>query len=165
VEHYCIFYDGLMNLPNKSETQDYESMELIMDENVLLEKLAEELITGWEAIPTGSGFLVTTAWRWPDGEMIEIYVRSVADRDDLYLVTDGGELINFLFSRGIDLRGDDRSMEILHDITESSGTKIVDYQIVKGAGMQDLARAIRQVLEAVKEGAFVFWHSLSAKSN
>jgi hypothetical protein len=132
-----------------------------VDENVLEEKLAEELIAGWEVVPTGSGFLVTTAWRWPNDEMIEIYVRRVAEREDLYLVTDGGELFNFLFAKGMDLSQGARSMEILDSIAESAGARIIDYQIVRGANSEELPRSIRLVLEAVKEGAFLFWYLLS----
>jgi hypothetical protein len=134
-----------------------------VDEKVLEEKLAEELIAGWEVVPTGSGFLVTTAWRWPNDEMIEIFVRRVAERDDLYLVTDGGELFNFLFARGMDLTQDSRSMEILDSIAESAGARMIDYQIVKGANNEDLPRSIRLIAEAVKEGAFLFWYILSSK--
>jgi hypothetical protein len=134
-----------------------------VDEKVLEEKVAEELIAGWEVIPTGNGFLVTTTWRWPNDEMIEIFVRRVAERDDLYLVTDGGELFNFLFAKGMDLRQDARGMEILDSIAESAGARMVDYQIVKGANNEDLPRSIRLVAEAVKEGAFLFWYILSSK--
>jgi hypothetical protein len=136
-----------------------------VDENVLEEKLAEELIAGWEVVPTGSGFLVTTAWRWPNDEMIEIFVRRVAERDDLYLVTDGGELFNFLFARGMDLTEDARSMELLDSIAESAGARMIDYQIVKGANNEDLPRSIRLVAEAVKEGAFLFWYLLSSRAD
>jgi hypothetical protein len=132
-----------------------------VDEKVLEEKLAEELTADWEVIPTGSGFLVTTAWRWPNGEMIEIYVRRVAEREDLYLVTDGGELFNFLFVKGMDLRQEARSMEILDSLAESVGARMIDYQIIKGANNEDLPRSIRLVAEAVKEGAFLFWSVLS----
>ena len=131
-----------------------------MDETVLEGKLAEELLEGWEVIPTGSGFLVTTAWRWPNDEMIEIHVRRVAERDDLYLVTDGGALFNFLFAGGIDLRQNDREMEMLHQIVARSDAGIIDYQIVKGANNEELPQSIRLVVEAVKEGAFIFWHKL-----
>ncbi len=131
-----------------------------MDENVLEEKLAEELLADWQIILTGSGFLVTTCWHWPNDEKIEIYVRRVAERDDLYVVTDGGELFNFIFARGIDLRQDDRNMEMLQSIAARSGAKIIDYQIVQGANNEDLPRSIMLVLEAVKEGAFLFWHLL-----
>ncbi|HQN17618.1 MAG TPA: hypothetical protein PKV86_00700 [Syntrophobacteraceae bacterium] len=136
-----------------------------MDENVLLEELSEELIAGWELTPTGSGLLVTTSWRWPNGEKIEIYVRRVAERDDLYLVTDGGELASFLFAGGIDLRQDGRGMEMLHSITEKSSASIIDYQVVKGANNEDLAPSILLILEAVKEGAFLFWYRMSSKPN
>jgi hypothetical protein len=132
----------------------------MMDETVLEEKLAEELIAGWEVLPTGNGFLVTTDWGWPGDEKIEVHVRRVAERDDLYLVTDGGELCNFLFTKGLDLRQDHRSMELLHQIAAGSGAGIIDYQIVRGSGGEDLARSIRRVLEAIKEGAFIFWHQL-----
>jgi hypothetical protein len=132
----------------------------MVDETVLEGKLAEELLEGWEVIPTGSGFLVTTAWRWPSDEMIEIYVRRVAERDDLYLVTDGGALFNFLFAKGIDLRQNDQDMEMLHKIVARSDAGISDYQIVKGANNEDLPQSIRLVVEAVKEGAFIFWPKL-----
>jgi hypothetical protein len=135
-----------------------------MDEKVLLEHLAGELISGWEIVPTGSGFLVTTAWRWPNDEMIEVYVRKVAEGDNLYLVTDGGELFNFLFAKGMDLVQDVRSMEILDSIARSAGARIIDYQIVRGASSEDLPRSIKLVLEAAKEGAFLFWYLLRTKT-
>lgn len=132
-----------------------------MDETVLEERLAEALVAGWEVLPTGNGFLVITDWRWPGDEKIEVHVRRVAERDDLYLVTDGGELCNFLFAKGMDLRQDHRSMEMLEQIATSSGAGIIDYQIVRGAGGEDLPQSVRRVLEAIKEGAFVFWWQLN----
>jgi hypothetical protein len=135
-----------------------------MDETVLAEKMVEELVADWEIIPTGNGFLVNTAWRWPDAEAIEVHVRRVAERDDLYLVTDGGQLFNFLFARGMDLRLDEKSMDVLHQIAASSGARIIDYQIVRGADDKDLPHSIRLILEAIKEGAFVFWYRLSTIS-
>lgn len=132
-----------------------------MDESILEERLAEELIGGWEILPTGNGFLVTTDWRWPGNEKIEVHIRRVAERDDLYLVTDGGELCSFLFAKGMDLRRDHRSLELVQQIAAASGAGVVDYQIVRGSGTDDLPRSVRQVLEAIKEGAFVFWWQLS----
>lgn len=134
-----------------------------MDESVLAEKMVEELIADWQVIPTGSGFLVNTAWRWPDRETIEVHVRRVAERDDLFVVTDGGQLFSFLFARGLDLRQDERSMAILDGIAADAGAKLIDFQIVRGADDEDLAHGIRLVLEAVKEGAFVFWYRLSSE--
>ena len=132
-----------------------------MDETVLKERLAEELIAPWEVVSTGHGFLVVTDWRWPGEEKIEVYVRKVAERDDLYLVTDGGELCSFLFAKGMDLRQDHRSMELLRQLAADSGAGIIDYQIVRGTGDEDLSHSIRRVLEAIKEGAFVFRRQLS----
>jgi len=160
IGHFCSLFCNLLSLSNKCETLELFFVEHAVDENVLEEKLAEELLEGWQVVPTGSGFLVTTAWRWPTGEMIEIYVRKVAERDDLYLVTDGGELFNFLFARGIDLRQDDRNMKLLQSIAAGSGAKMIDYQIVKGANDDELPRSIRLIVEAVKEGAFLLWHLL-----
>lgn len=135
-------------------------MEQVMDETVLEERLAEALIAEWEVLPTGNGFLVSTDWRWPGDEKIEIHIRRVAEREDLYLVTDGGELCNFLFAKGIDLRQDHRSMQVLQRIAAGTGAGIMDYQIVRGANGEDLAQSVRQVLEAIKEGAFVFYWQL-----
>jgi hypothetical protein len=132
-----------------------------MDESVLEQKLAEELFAEWQVLGTGHGFLVMTDWRWPDDEKIEVQVRRVADRDDLYLVGDGGELFNFLFAKGLDLRRDQRSMELLHQLAAGAGAGFIDYQIVRGTGDEDLPQSIRRVLEAIKEGAFVFWYQLS----
>ena len=160
IGHFCSLFCNLLSLSNKCETLELFFVEHAVDENVLEEKLAEELLEGWQVVPTGSGFLVTTAWRWPTGEMIEIYVRKVAERDDLYLVTDGGELFNFLFARGIDLRQDDRNMKLLQSIAAGSGAKMIDYQIVKGANDDELPRSIRLIVEAVKEGALLLWHLL-----
>jgi len=160
IGHFCSLFCNLLSLSNKCETLELFFVEHAVDENVLEEKLAEELVEGWQVVPTGSGFLVTTAWRWPTGEMMEISVRKVAERDDLFVVTDGGELFNFLFARGIDLRQDDRNMKLLQSIAADSGAKMIDYQIVKGANDDELPRSIRLIVEAVKEGAFLLWHLL-----
>jgi len=164
IEHFCVFISDRLIFTTKVSLHYTSSWEHKVDEKVLEEKLAEELIAGWEVVPTGSGFLVTTAWRWPNDEMIEIYVRRVAERDDLYLVSDGGELFNFLFAKGMDLRQDDRSMEMLDSLAENAGARMIDYQIVKGANNEDIPRCIRLVLEAVKEGAFLFWYLLCSKT-
>jgi len=129
-----------------------------MDEKQLWENLGEELLEGWEVGPMGSGFTVMTDWHWPDGNRIEIYVRPVGDREDLYVVTDGGELFNFLFAQGINLTRDERSMKALERVAEDQGGKLVEYQIAKGAGAGDLARAVRTVLEILKDCSFMMWH-------
>jgi hypothetical protein len=54
-------------------------------------------------------------------------------------------------------------MEILHQIAASSGASIIDYQIVRGADNEDLPHSVRLILEAIKEGAFVFWYRVSAE--
>ncbi len=129
-----------------------------MDEKELWEGLAEEMLSGWELIPMGNGFTVLTDWHWPDGSRIEIYVRAVGDREDLSVVTDGGELFNFLLAHGVDLTKDDRSMKALQRAVEDQGAKLIDYQIAKGAGPQDMSRAVRVVLETLKDGSFMMWH-------
>jgi len=65
---FCSLFCNLLSLSNKCETLELFFVEHAVDENVLEEKLAEELLEGWQVVPTGSGFLVTTAWRWPTGE-------------------------------------------------------------------------------------------------
>ena len=69
--------------------------EWLMDEKTLEQNLAETLVEGWDISSTGNGFLVASDWRWPNNERIEIYVRNVGEREDLFLVTDGGELFNY----------------------------------------------------------------------
>jgi len=69
-----------------------------MDENEILEALAGDFFQSWRVAPTGGGFLITTDWVFPNNELIEIHVRRVGEREDLFIVTDGGELINYLFS-------------------------------------------------------------------
>ncbi len=129
-----------------------------MDEKDLWEDLAEEMLRSWELIAMGNGFTILTDWHWPDGNRIEIYVRAVGDRDDLYVVTDGGELFNFLFSQGVDLSRDERAMRFLERTVEDQGGKIVDYQIARGCGKGDCAGAVRSILEIIKDGAFMMWH-------
>jgi len=131
-----------------------------MDERTLTQNLAEELIDGWDIMSTGSGFLIITDWHWPNDDRIEIYVRTVGDREDLYIVTDGGNLFNFLFSHGIDLNKDHHGMKVLSGIAENCGAKIVDYQMARGANDGDLHRAIRLLLEAIKDASFLLWHKL-----
>ena len=129
-----------------------------MDEKEVWEELAEQMLQGWELIPMGNGFTVMTDWHWPDGNRIEIYVRAVGDREDLYVVTDGGELFNFLFAQGVDLTKDEHAMKALQRTAEDQGAQLVDYQIAKGAGAHDMSRSIRVVLEILKDGSFMMWH-------
>jgi Domain of unknown function DUF1828 len=134
-----------------------------MDENEILEALAGDFFQGWEVAPTGGGFLITTDWVFPNNERIEIHVRRVGDREDLFIVTDGGELINYLFSQGIDLTRDRDSQRILSGIAESRSVKIAEHQLVKGANEQEIAGTVRVLLEAVKEASFSLWHKIKSK--
>jgi len=135
-----------------------------MDENEILEALAEDFFKGWRVAPTGGGFLITTDWSLPNNELIEIHVRKVGEREDLFIVTDGGELINYLFSEGVDLTLDRSSQRILDGIAENRTVKITEHQLVKGASEEELAGAVRMVLEAVKEASFSLWHKIMIKS-
>ena len=101
-----------------------------MDEIALEEQLAEGLIGGWEILSTGNGFLVITDWRWPGDEKIEVHARRVADRDDLYLVTDGGELQLPLCQRY--LARTSGAWRCCSKPPPGARAGIVDYQIVKG---------------------------------
>ncbi|ABK17056.1 hypothetical protein [Syntrophobacter fumaroxidans] len=131
-----------------------------------LEQLMEQAMTSeWEVTSTGTGFLVATDWRLPNNERIEIFVRTVGEREDLFLVTDGGEVFNFLFSHGIDLSKDTRGMKTLNGVSERYQAKIVNYQITRGSGRADLARSIRLMLEAVKDASFLLWHKLVPDSS
>lgn len=131
-----------------------------MDERTLEQGIAEELIQGWNISPTGDGFLVITDWHWPNNEHIEIYVRAVGEREDLYIVTDGGELFNFLFSHGIDLRKDKQALQLVERVVDNHEGKFVDFQMVRGANDTDLARSVRLMLEAIKDAACLLWHRL-----
>lgn len=131
-----------------------------------LEQLMEQAMTSeWEVTSTGTGFLIATDWRLPNNERIEIFVRTVGEREDLFLVTDGGEVFNFLFSHGIDLSKDARGMKTLNGVSERYQAKIVNYQITRGTGRADLARSIRLMLEAVKDASFLLWHKLAPDSS
>jgi hypothetical protein len=134
-----------------------------MDENEILEALAGDFFQSWRVAPTGGGFLITTDWVLPDNELIEIHIRRVGEREDLFIVTDGGELINYLFSEGVDLTKDRDGRRILDEIAENRSVKIVDHQMVKGANEEEIAGAVRLVLEAVKEASFSLWHKIRSK--
>lgn len=131
-----------------------------MNEKTLEQELTEALIRDWDITPTGGGFLVLTDWLWPNRERIEIHVRTVGEREDLFVVTDGGDLFNFLFSQGIDLTKDEKGLKAVRNVLSHYGVELVDFQIVKGASEGDLARAIRLLVEAVKDASFVLWHRL-----
>jgi hypothetical protein len=131
-----------------------------MDEKQLWQNLAEEMIGRWDISPTGSGFMVTTDWRLPNDDRIEIYVRTVGEREDLYLVTDGGNLFSFLFSHGIDLNKDERAKKVLSRIAETYEIKVVEFQMAKGANDSDLHHAIRMLLEAIKDASYLLWQRL-----
>lgn len=132
-----------------------------MDEKALFEGLAEELIRQWEIIPTGGGFLVLTDWEFPNDERIEIQVRMVGEREDLYVATDGGSLYNFFFTEGVILDADENAMNVLKRVTGRHGAQLVDYQIVKGANDETLPQSVKDVLEAVKDASLLLWHKLS----
>ncbi len=134
-----------------------------MDENEILEGLAEDFFRGWDVAPTGGGFLITTDWVFPNNERIEIHVRRVGERDDLFIVTDGGELVNFLFSEGVDVTRDRDCGSILEGIAQNRSLKIAEHQMVKGANEEELAGAVRVVLEAIKEASFALWHRIKSK--
>jgi len=134
-----------------------------MDENEILEALAEDFFQGWDVATVGSGFLITTDWVLPNNERIEIHVRRVGEREDLFIVTDGGELINYLFSEGVDILHDRDSRLILDGIAENRAVKITEHQLVKGAKEEEIAAAVRVVLEAVKEASFSLWHKIKSK--
>ncbi len=133
-----------------------------MDESILRQALAETFIEGWEVTPTGSGFLVISDWRWPNRERIEIFVRTVGERDDLYTVTDGGDLFNFLFAQGIDLTQDEPSLRTIQGTAKNYGAEFIDYQLLKGANDEDLAQAIRELLEAIKDASLLLWYKLES---
>ncbi len=128
-----------------------------MDEQEILEGLAEDFFQGWEVRSTGGGFLIITDWMLPNNERIEIHVRRVGERDDLFLVTDGGELINYLYSEGIDLAKDHEGRRILEGVANNRSIEIVDYQLAKGANGEELPGTVRVMLEAIKEVAFSLW--------
>ncbi|MGA2228525.1 MAG: hypothetical protein ABSH41_29170 [Syntrophobacteraceae bacterium] len=133
-----------------------------MDENEILEALAEDFFQGWDVAATGGGFLITTDWVLPNNERIEIHVRRVGEREDLFIVTDGGELINYLFSEGVDILSDRGSRRILEGIAENRSLKVTEHQLVKGANEEEIAGAVRAVLEAVKEASFSLWHKIKS---
>lgn len=136
-----------------------------MNAKELEQRLEQAMTADWDITSTGSGLLVATDWRLPNNERIEIFVRSVGDREDLYLVTDGGEVFNFLYSHGIDLSKDARGMKILSGVSERYQAKIVNYQITRGSNEADLARSIRLMLEAIKDVSFLLWHKLTPNSS
>ncbi len=136
-----------------------------MDEQEILEGLAENFYQGWDVMPTGGGFLITTDWTLPNNERIEIHIRRVGDREDLFIVTDGGELINFLFSQGIDIDKDRSSRNIINGIADNRSIKITEYQLVKGANEVELSGSVRIMLEAIKDVAFSLWHKIKSKSD
>lgn len=134
-----------------------------MDEKEILDELTEHFYQGWDVMPTGGGFLITTDWALPGGERIEIHIRRVGEREDLFVVSDGGELINFLFSQGVDLAKDPESRKLLEGIAERHSIKVIDFQLARGAGESEIAQAIRGMLEAVKEASFTLWRKVAQK--
>lgn len=136
-----------------------------MDSKTLFENIAQALISGWEIDTTGNGFLVLTDWRLPNNDRIEIFIRTVGEREDLYLVTDGGNLFNFLFSHGIDLNKDKASLKALNSIAENHAVQFVEYQLARGANEKDIHTAVRALLEAIKDTAFFLWHKLEGQGS
>jgi len=134
-----------------------EDMGGVMDAERLRRELLEELVKGWEILPTGNGFVVASDWVWPTGDRIEVMVRNVGEREDLFLVSDGGELFNFFFAQGLDISSNEVSMRGIEEVAARHGAKLVDFHLAKGSGENDLSHAIRHMVECVKEGAFLFW--------
>ena len=136
-----------------------------MDAKTLEKELSEELIEHWDITPTGNGYLIATDWQWPSHERIEIFVRTVGGRDDLFLVTDGGELFNFLFAQGIDLTRDEHGLKVIEGVADHYGMKLNDWQLTKGSNPEALARSIREVLEAVKDASLLLWYKLDQRGS
>lgn len=128
-----------------------------MDTTAIQESLAQEMITEWSFVPTGNGLLIITNWRLPNMQNIEIHIRRIGEREDLYLVTDGGELFNMFYLMGLDISSDRDAMDIISRVAQGYGAKLVDGQMVKGANEGDFQGAIRRLLEAVKEASFLLW--------
>jgi hypothetical protein len=129
----------------------------MMDEKKLWQGLLEEMVRGWEILPTGSGCVVVSGWIWPTGDRIEVTVRNVGERDDLFLVSDGGELFSFFYAQGLDIAGNGELMHRLEEMVGRHGARLVDLHLARGAGESDLAEAVLSMVEAIKEGAFLFW--------
>ena len=51
-------------------------------------------------------------------------------------------------------------MRMIRNVVENYGAKFVDFQIARGAGEGDLPRAVRMLLEAIKDASLVLWHKL-----
>lgn len=134
-----------------------------MDEQDVMDQLAASFYQGWEVVSTGGGFLVITDWTLPAGERIEIHVRRVGEREDLFLVTDGGEIINFLFSQGVDISRDKESRDLLDGIAEKYGVQVAAYQMAKSAGETEVAGVVRTMLEAIKEASFMLCRKIATK--
>jgi hypothetical protein len=100
---------------------------------------------------------VASDWTWPTGDRIEVTVRQVGEREDLFLVSDGGELFSFFYAQGLDIAGNSELMRRLEEMVARHGAQLVDFQLARGAGESDLPGAVRSMVEAIKEGAFLFW--------
>lgn len=136
-----------------------------MDAKTLEQDLTEAILDGWDITPTGSGFLLTTTWQWPNHTPIEIYVRSVGERQDLYVVSDGGELFNCFYLEGTDLTADSHTQRTVQAMAKARGCEFIEYQLAKGANDSNLGMSIRDILETAKEISFYLWHKLDTGSS
>ena len=61
------------------------------------------------------------------------------------------------------LTRDRDSRRILDGIAENRSIKVTEHQLVKGANEEEIAGAVRVLLEAVKEASFSLWHKIKSK--
>jgi hypothetical protein len=113
----------------------------------IMASLRTHLEERYVCFPAGERFRITTPWKRPGGDIIDVYVRPQSD--GTYVVSDLGESLGFLASMGFDPRGGSNSAFVLQHIPFRYNVELrAEGVLRKHVPEAELGDAIHSVTEA-----------------
>lgn len=113
----------------------------------IMAALRAHLAERYECVAAGERYRITTPWKRPGGDLIDVYILPQAD--GTYVVSDLGESLGFLASMGFDPRAGSNSAYVLNRIPFKYGVELrKEGALRKHVTEGDLADAIHDVTEA-----------------
>jgi hypothetical protein len=100
----------------------------------------------FELRPTDTGCLIVTPFQRPDGDYIEVELKS--ELDGRIIVTDNGDSANFLFASGLDVNNEEFK-DTLSLIMSLHGTEIMGDEIRLATTKEKLGKALYSLLNAI----------------
>ena len=109
--------------------------------------LRAHLEARYVCFPAGDRYRITTPWKRPGGDIIDVYVRPYSD--GTYVVSDLGESLGFLASMGFDPRAGSNSAYVLQHIPYRYEVELRAEGVLRAHVPEaELADAIHRVTEA-----------------